>query len=155
MQYFTLIAFVLFSFLLQGQEDDSSSDEMTVKKSFLIIMSTKNYQNALKYANEAVTNLNDSLNLRTMVPDSLEGLTTTATCECGENHGYIPRGRYDDGAYISIEYSNYFDGFAEGFYMVIVASGNKADLVKKQQKVMKYYTDAYIKTTTVYMGCMH
>ena len=129
--------------------------EQTVEKSFLIIQSTKSYNKALKKAQLACNKLGITLNLRNLYADKEKGLTTNEVCGCGEKHGYLPRGRFDDGKFISIEYSSAYKGFTPGYYMVIVASGDREELNTYLPKVKKHYKDAYIKNTSIYMGCMY
>ncbi|WP_344930326.1 hypothetical protein [Aquimarina addita] len=123
---------------------------------FLIIHSGKEYDTALRLAKEASRQLDMKLELRGMYESPTEGLTTDELCGCGENHGYIPRGRFDSGEYISIEYSDYYEGFTKGLYMVIVSTGGYIDEQKELlSSARKFYKDAYIKTSSVYLGCMH
>ena len=126
-------------------------------KGFAIIHSTKDYNAALKTANEASEKLGLEVDLRSYYPDREEGLKSDEVCGCGLVHGYIPRGRWDDGVYLSIEYSNRYTGFSKGYYMVIVASGESGsqELTQAYQKARIHYTDAYIKNTSMYLGCMH
>ncbi len=147
----TFLTFLLFNFTSPYQDIPSQS----VSKSFLIIKSTKNYSSALNKAQLACNKLGTTLNLRNLSEDKEEGLSTSETCGCGTNHGYLPRGRYDDGQYISIEYSSAFEGFTPDYYMVVVASGERATLKKYLPEVQKHYKLAYIKDTDVYMGCLH
>ncbi len=140
-----------------AQESDGyvkESNDFT-SKSFLIIQSTKNYNRALKKAQLACNKLGLTLDLRSMYKDDLVGLTSSEVCGCGEKHGYTPRGRGDDGNYISIEYSSRYPTFEEDYYMVIVSSGDRADVESIFAKVKEYYADAYIKDEEVYLGCMH
>lgn len=70
---------------------------------------------------------------------------------------YVPRGHYEDGSYISIEYSSSFLGFTEGYYIVVAASyelGNAQTkpMLTKAKKIIK---DAYVKQSKVYTGCIH
>ena len=58
-----------------------------------------------------------------------------------------------DGVYVSIEYSDTYGGFAKGYYLVMIASGKYAKLVLDDVK--KHVSDAYVKRSSVYMGCMH
>ena len=149
-----ILLFVSFIFLslnpIFAQEDDQFTS-----KSFLIILSTKNYTSALKKAQLACNKLGYPLDLRNMYADKENGLTCSEICGCGEQHGYLPRGRGDDGNYISIEYSDYFNGFSEGYYIVVVSSGEREDVQSVLPKVKENYKDAYIKNAPVYMGCMH
>ncbi|MES1224662.1 MAG: hypothetical protein ABUT20_54725, partial [Bacteroidota bacterium] len=97
------------------------------------------------------------LDLRDLKPNKESGLTY-AKKDC-ENEGgypcYISRGRYDSGDYISIEWSDAFDGFAKGYYIVIVASGSKNETEPALKKAKQFYKDAYAKQCDVYVGCMH
>ena len=129
--------------------------EMNIDKSFLIIQSTKNYNRALRKAQQACNELSYTLNLRNLYKDKKVGLASSEICGCGEKHGYIPRGRYDDGQYISIEYSDSFEAFSPGYYIVIVASGKRDELNKLLPVIKQDYSDAYIKNSKTYIGCMH
>ena len=137
-----------------------TEDEMMVKKSFLILQSTKSYPDALKTARGAASSLAYRLDLRGLKPNIREGLTFSRP-ECDSNGWeypcYVPRGRYDDGAYISIERSDAYNGFSKGYYIVIAASGEPAGKEVKGAfvKARPLYRQAYLKTAKVYMGCMH
>ena len=77
-----------------------------------------------------------------------------------ENNGweypcYVSRGRWDEGAYITIEYSSAIQGFTPGLYVVIAASGDRKEVESSFTTVKKLIPDAYMKTSSVYVGCMH
>lgn len=155
--FLVLILFfsVLHSF---GQE----SDDCYVKKDFLIITSTKDYQSALSSAQKAAKALEVKLDLRGLINtnDTLIGLSLPSdTCMkySEDSVCYIARGRWDDGTYISIEYSNAYEAFAKGYYIVVVGSADNknAELKSTLKKVKIKYRNAYIKTSKVYMCCMH
>ena len=148
---FTLLIIVFIGSIGKAQDDDRHM----VTRSFLIIKSTTNYQKALKKAQLACNDLGLTLELRGNIYDKEEGLANTVECGCGEEHGYFPRGRYDDGDYISIEYSSAYTGFAEGYYIIIVSSGDRSEVKKLLPKAQQFYPDAYIKDSKIYMGCMH
>jgi len=67
---------------------------------------------------------------------------------------YISRGRWDEGSYITVEYSSAIQGFTPGLYVVIAASGNKEELTPSLNTVKHFVPDAYMKTSSVYIGCM-
>lgn len=138
------------------------------KKFFLLIQSTPEYETAIQTAKSASKDLNIKLDLRGLVRDQNTriGLSLPAdTClkyteeEEGSRDSscYMARGRWDDGIYISVEYSNAYQGFSKGFYIVVVGSSDKKDatLVETLTKVKTKYSDAYIKSSKVYMCCMH
>jgi hypothetical protein len=128
------------------------------EKKFVILKSTKNYAEAKAVAVKAAKILYQKLDLRDLKPNKKTGLTfSDATCE---NEGgypcYIARGRYDDGDYISIEWSNAINGFAKGYYVVIAGSSpSTAEALGFLKKVKKSFKDAYLKKAAVYIGCMH
>ena len=70
---------------------------------------------------------------------------------------YVARGRFDDGEYISIEYSSAYEAFAAGYYVVLAASGFKGNgaIHATLDRVRLKYPDAYIKTSRVYLCCFH
>lgn len=135
-------------------------DDYMVPKGVLILQSTRSYSAALKTAREAARALGYELQLRGLKPNRQEGLTYSPA-ECDSNGWewpcYVARGRYDDGSFVSIERSDAYEGFSKGYYIVVAATGEpgspemKAALDKAKQR----YKTAYVKTTKVYMGCMH
>lgn len=150
----SIIILIFVPLLLFSQEEQSY-----VKKSFLIIYSSKDYKSALNTAKKASKELNLTLDLRDLAPcdDPITGLTIPID-ENDEQGGYIyvPRGRNDDGDFISIEYTTAYVDFAKGYYIVVASCGNPKDKKMKAllKKVKAKYPDAYIKTSLVYMGCI-
>lgn len=148
---------ILYFFNLKAQESDLSSQ--TVNKKFVIIFSSKDYDQALKISEEAAKKLDIKLDLRDLTKNGTIGLTwSKEICEGDGGTGYpcyVPRGRYDDGEYISIEYSNYYQGFTKGYYIVIISSGDSERTKEVLNNAKTYYSDAYIKQASVYLGCMH
>jgi hypothetical protein len=157
------IAFIfpfLLSAILVCSQDSTNVDEMFVKKDFLIILSTKDYKAALATAKQASSSMNIQLQLRGLAENKESGLTIPKEdCEkAGEEYpAYYARGRWDDGAYISIEYSDAYSGFSKGYYIVIAASGSKEEkeIQSVYKKIKPKYKDAYFKSSKVYLGCMH
>lgn len=130
-----------------------------IKKSFAIVSSTKDYRIAAKIAQEAHKKLKLKLQLRDLTPNSDTGLSfPKEVCKSSGGWGfpcYVARGRYDDGDYVSIEYSNAFTGFSPDYYIVIISSGPAKYVAKIVKRAKRYYPDAYVKTTDTYLGCMH
>jgi hypothetical protein len=143
-----------------AQDVDTTMVEQYVEKEFVILLSSKNYESALKTAREAAVKLKVKLDLRGLKKHKETGLTWgQKTCEDDwfSYPCYVARGRYDDGQYISIEYSSAYSGFREGYYIVVAAGGSPGDVLVKQTlaKTRKMYRDAYRKRSKVYIGCMH
>jgi len=128
-----------------------------LKKSFLIVKSTTEYIEAKQFAEEFSKKSGIEMNLRSLQYSKKIGLTQTMEACISEGYDYpcyVARGRYDDGMYISIEYSNAYSGFTEGYYIVMIRSEEKVpEIFLKEIKM--FVPDAYIKYTSVYMGCMH
>lgn len=132
----------------------------TVEKDFVIVRSTRSYAAALRAARDAARRLDVRLDLRNLSPHSKGGLTfPKRDCEGStfEFPCYVARGRGDDGAYVSIEYSTPYAGFRPGLYIVIAASDAKdGQVAKNSVKVARrIFKDAYLRRTGVYMGCVH
>lgn len=149
---------LLFSFQHSGFAQNMA--EATVKKGFVIILSSKDYASAKRFATQAAEKLGYKLDLRDLSPHEVSGLTfPKETCENAgfEYPAYVARGRYDDGKYVSIEYSSAFVGFSPGYYIVVTASGDKGSEFMKEglAEAKKHYKDAYPKYADVYVGCLH
>jgi len=134
---------------------------MTIDYSFVIVMSIKSYDAALERANDAADKMGYELNLRGLHENKEIGLSfSEEICNgiCGggiEYPVYIPRSSWGNTKYVSVEYSDGFKGFTKGYYIVVVASGEKGDAEVKAsvEEARKFYSDAYAKTCGVYMGC--
>jgi hypothetical protein len=153
-----LLSFLAFS-PMHSQEKSLELSDFMVTKYFAIIRSTTDYQEALTCAKDAAKRLGWKLDLRGLSKCAETGLTfSKAVCEEGGGSypSYMPRGRYDDGEYVSIEYSSEYTGFRNGYYIVMIASGHEAKAVKRAlAAAIKYFPDAYVRSSKVYMGCIH
>ncbi len=138
---------------------DSNITEETispyVKKEFLIVKSTTSYKEAKKYSEKISKKLNIKIDFRGLSFHKKDFLSfSKEVCrEFDEESCYVGRGRHDDGEYISIEHTNYYEEFTNGYYIVVVATGE--DVSKSLKKVKKEISDAYVKSAEVYLGCMH
>jgi hypothetical protein len=156
MKQLIILLFTCFIFCTLSAQNEQM-EAPYVKKGMVILQSTKNYAAAKKTAQQAAAKLLIKLDFRGLVANKKSGLTYShKSCE---NEGgypcYIARGRYADGEFISIEYSNAIEGFAKGYYIVVAACGDKDITAPALAKAKKIYKDAYVKNTNVYMGCMH
>jgi hypothetical protein len=138
----------------------TSQDPDVVRKSFVIIKSTPNYAEARALAAVAAERLAIRLDLRDLAPDGSAGLTfPEEACknEFGAFPCYVPRGRWDDGVYISVEHSSSYEGFEEGLYVVMLASGSPRDraIGAALRRAKGPYPDVFVKTAPVYLGCIH
>jgi hypothetical protein len=136
-------------------EEAYPSGSMMVNNSYLILQSTKSYSAAMHTAKQASAKLGLPIDNRGNVFEFKDGLKDTTICGCGETHGYVPRGRFDDGNYISIEHTNSFTEFTNGYYIAVAASGDRQQLKPLLPKAKEFLADAYIKDAEVYIGCMH
>jgi hypothetical protein len=152
------IVILIFTFVTTNAQTKTVEERPFVNKSVLIIMSTKNYIAAKEIATQAAKKLKIKLDLRALKPNKENGLTFNAK-ECEENGWdypcYVSRGRYDDGEFVTIDYSDWFAGFAKGYYIVSTASGNKKEVKIAFEKVKKIYKSAYVKQAEIYIGCTH
>jgi hypothetical protein len=151
------IIIVITVLLLSGNICIAQYDTPFVKKSFVIIQSTKDYKVAKATAKMAAAKLHQPLDLRGLKPDKTTGLTFADSICAGEGGSpcYIARGRYDDGDFVSIEWSNAINGFAKGYYVVITGAGSKEETAVLLKRAKPFFKDAYVKQAEVYIGCMH
>jgi hypothetical protein len=132
-------------------------------RTFVIVASEKTFPAAIAKAGVIAEASGVRFDLRGVGYDPAQsaqngGLTLSAR-EC-EEYGweypcYVPRGRWDSGEFLSVEYSSAIQGFTPGFYVVIAGSGDRTEMNAVLAKVKKAVPDAYMKTAGVYLGCMH
>ena len=139
------------------------ADNMTKDFSFVILISTKSYDAALERAKDASEKLGYPIDLRGLHANKEIGLSLSKEVVeneiCGggvaEYPVYIPRNDWGESKLVSVEYPDGFEGFTKGYYIVVVAGGEKGDPIIKEalKESRKFYKDAYAKTCGVYMGC--
>ena len=120
------------------------------KKGFVIIYACKEYNLVQRVATEANKHLGYEIDLRGLEYNEAIGLSIPE--KICEEHGmefptYIQRGRAKDGNFISVEYTNAYNNFSLGYYIIVVASYSNGDekLDETLSFVKKHYEDAYIK----------
>lgn len=164
MKKFLLVLLVLSCSVALSQTETTPTSETTAspyaERDFLIIASTKNIKEAFALAKKASEKTGYRFRDNALQKDSVSGATFPIdTCKTFgfEFPCYVARGRYDDGAYFSVEYSDAYSGFKKGFFIVIAANGHKDNEEFKNavKKIKLQYPKSYIKRTTVYLGCMH
>jgi hypothetical protein len=152
---FSMMLFAAAS--LQAQVDP----DCYVTNEFLIAGSHTDYPSALKQAKKVATASGYELDLRGLKPAAGTGLSFDDS-SCIEDFReappcYIARGRFDDGVYVSVEYSTAYEGFRPGYYIVVAASANVGNTIVAPAlaKVRRIVPSAYVKKSKVYMCCMH
>lgn len=153
-----LLALLIFSITsINAQEDEYNP---YIQKGFVIVSASKNYDAMKKMATEVSETLVYELNLRGLTPNEETGLTHSLA-ECAEAEfdypWYSRRGLWDDGEYVSIEYTTDYEGFTPGLYIIVVSSHYKGmhELTDALEHTEKFYKNAYIKYSEFYMGCSH
>ena len=153
---------IIFLSLALAAEPAEIDDSPWVDQSFVIVASEKSFDNALEKAGRISVQAGVPFDMQNVRFDPAHlsthgGLThSEETCvEFGEYPCYIPRGRWDAGIYLSVEYSSAIQGFTPGLYVVIAATGTKEEMQPVLTTVQKAAPDAYLKTSSVYMGCLH
>jgi hypothetical protein len=137
----------IITFSLQAKAAD---DERFIKKDFVILTSSKDYEAAKKVAEEASKKLAIKLDLRGLMFDKNTGLTfdkKTCLMPPVETYPcYVRRGKYDNDTYISIEYSSAYKEMSPGFYIAVLSG--EAGLLEKARV---FYKDAYLKVLKIDM----
>jgi hypothetical protein len=143
-----------------AQDLEPPEDLPTEEKAFVIVASTPDYREAVRLGAQAAQEFDWKVDLRGLTEDHALGLTWTRA-ECEENSWdfpcYVPRGRFDDGVRVSIEYSSAYEGFSPGLYVVVAASGAIADpdIPATLARVRERFPDAFVRRAPVYLGCLH
>ncbi|MCB9673219.1 MAG: hypothetical protein H6736_11625 [Alphaproteobacteria bacterium] len=141
----------------------AADDQPWMERAFVIAASEKDYATALAKAASLADSTGIRLDLRGVGYDpatkaSFGGLTL-APEGCRDNGFeypcYVPRGRWDGGTYLSVEHTSSIEGFTQGLYVVIAASGTREEVTEPLAVVKKAVPDAYVKSARVYIGCMH
>lgn len=154
-----LFVMALLSSALSAEPKDDFQDQY-VKKRIVILLSSKDYKQAERFARRVAAKSEVKLDLRDLKPNQSIGLTFPKQhCADGgfDYPCYIARGRYDDGEYISVEHSSAFEGFRPGYYIVVGASyeNGMPEVKRSLAKFKRFASDAYAKLSKVYVGCIH
>ncbi|MCH8903515.1 MAG: hypothetical protein IIA45_06340 [Bacteroidetes bacterium] len=144
----------------QAQVPDRYEQYRYAEKEFVVLIKTKDYSTAMLAARSASLNLDIPLDLRGLIEDPLTGLSfTKKLCEQKYFGGpcYVARGRFDDGIYVSIEYSNQYSGTGKNYYLVIAGSGSKGSSVLRNiyMSAKAFYPNVISKSCLVYIGLVH
>lgn len=155
----SLFRMALMGLISLGNLNAQSDNECYVTREFLIAGSLTDYAAALTQAKKVAGSTGLKLDLRGLRPVPKSGLSfddSICVNEWGEAPCYVARGRYDNGAYVSIEYSDAYEGFTPGYYIVVAHSGETGKTPAAMlANVRRIVPSAYIKRSKVYMCCMH
>jgi len=153
---------LLISSLTYAEQEIKITDEMFYKDKYVLILkSTKDYSEAVRFATEASKKLGLEFHNVNRKYSKEKGIYFSEEIDDEMYRGgYAPR-RYNGRAqslkeYISLENSDYYKGFNDGY--IIVVSGiyeDKKSSEKALAKIRKFYKDAYAKKTVMWMGCIH
>jgi hypothetical protein len=152
-----LVIFLFAITQINAQEEEYSP---YVQKGFVIVAAGKNYDAMKKMASEVSEKLDYELELRGLDYNKEIGLTFSED-ECNDSEydfpWYARRELWDEGEYVSIEYTTDYDGFTPELYIIVVSSHDKGsqELTDALEHTKKYYKNAYIKYSEFYMGCGH
>jgi hypothetical protein len=166
----TLLAVAVAIFLCACNDStgmvDDPRDRQFEPKDFLIIRDVKGYKQAVTVMHKAAGLLglpetDTWVDGRTKKRPTAEGVLSLPERVCKKNGWSHPcnvsRGRWDAGAYLSIEQRGFWDHTIPGEYSIVAASGERGEkLVAAWHAIVEDdYPDARIDTLNVYMGCMH
>ena len=135
-------------------------DPDVVRKSFVILKATASYADAGRWRRRRPSGWRSGSTCATWRRDRTMGLTfpeDDCRNEFGEFPCYVARGRWDDGVYLSVEHSSSYEGFEEGQYLVVLASGSPRDrgVGAALRRAKGSFPETIVKTAPVYVGCIH
>ena len=134
-------------------------DANYVDKEFVILKSTPSFEEATRFGATAAATLGVGLKLRGLSPNLRTGLTSSKK-ECARSEFpypcYVPRGRGDDGTYVSVEWSSDYELLAKGMYLVMIASYAPGSSKTRSalDAARRVYPDAYAKRVKLYVKCV-
>ena len=131
-----------------------------VPMGFVVVRSTSDYVDALRFAKRASRRLGVPLDLRGLIHDADHGLTwSRESCAADPLYPYpcyTARGRWEGTKhYISIERSDAYRSMRPELFVVIAATGEPKEMQAFAASVRATIPDAYAKAEDVYHGCMH
>ena len=132
--------------------DSPERDEGNYSKVwFVIVGSAPKYENAWRILERAKRKLKLEIKDRDIAPNGEPGGFYCEREIC------VPRGRFDDGAYLTIEPSSLYRGFRPKTFVVVAASGGERAGPVRQTlaRARRAGLPAYLKDIRVYTGCMH
>ncbi|WP_374951870.1 hypothetical protein [Mucilaginibacter sp.] len=143
---------ICFSLILLGATACSAQERynINIPKEIIIIKSTKRYNKALCVAKEAARCLNKDFDLRRLKPNKKTGLTLSlGDIYSGrdidrDQYPYYPargNGLAANDDYVSVEYSNAYQGLSQCYYIVVRCIGDAGSaFVKNQLAILKNFT---------------
>jgi hypothetical protein len=155
-----LASLLVIPCIVASAADHDARKPPFVDKEFVILKSTPSFEEATRSAAQAASKLGVELNLRGLSPNLRTGLTFSKQ-ECTRSSVpypcYVPRGRGDDGTYVSVEWSSKYQVFAKGLYVVMIASdvAGSSETRRVLEMARSVYPHAYAERVKVYVGSMH
>lgn len=168
-----------------GDEKDTTAELETVRKAFpkaisiattlppgarsgdeymrtglLIVGSHGSYRDALAAAKAFGTTSGIAYDSRGMIYDAKRGLILPDDSDDDVLAGQYVRRRYDtcgrgSTPCVTVERSEAYEGFRPGLYIVVAGVGSGAEADERLKLARKIVPSAYIKQTTLYLGCIH
>jgi hypothetical protein len=139
------------------------TDDATVTKAFVVLATAESYADALLSARRASRELGLRIDLRGLRFHKAGNTLTfgRATRDNDAAFGsypcYLPRGRWDDGAYLSIELADHYAASAKARFAIVAASGDATDPELKAMlgKARPTFPTVRLEAMPIYMGCIH
>jgi hypothetical protein len=128
--------------------------------SVLILGSHPKYEEALASAKAISEKLKLTHSTRGMIYDKKRGLIWPDDFEDEIYAGSYYGRRYNECSdaehdCISVERSDFYSGFTKGFYIIVGGLYGSEEADKKLAKARAVVPDAYVKKTSIYLGCIH
>jgi hypothetical protein len=142
-----------------AQTIEPEDDPAFERAGILVVSSHRSYASARRAAQSFSRRSGIAFDTRGLIFDERRGLIWPDGFD-DELYagGYAPR-RYDEcgdsGRCVSIERSDGYEGFQPGLYIVVAGIVGADAPPARLTSARRYAPDAYVKETTLYMGCMH
>ncbi len=129
----------------------------TARKQFMIAGTFRSFRAGSAHAQRLAERT--GLEYRSQTTLTEHGSPTYSRDVCADNGWtypcYVPRGRWDDGVYVSVEPTDGYRGMQPGYFIVVVASGLEEEIVEARQVLAGHRISTFVKGAPIWMGCIH
>jgi hypothetical protein len=140
-----------------GVDADTTVEDRIVTKYVLVVGTFRSFADAVTDARALGRKV--GLEYRAKATQLENGTPTFSRTECEANGWdypcYVARGRYDDGTYLSVEPSSAYDEMRPGYFVAVAASGTLKEVLQAQRRLGRRDVPSFVRSVTVWTGCIH
>jgi hypothetical protein len=143
---------------LQSDADSSNYEQSQLAAKYVLVAGTfRSFSDARIEAIAIARSVGLEYRPQLMAPATGQPTYSRSVCEANgwDYPCYVARGRYDDGAYLSVEPSNEYGEMRPGYFVVVACSGTMKEVAHAQRLLNGRHLLSVVRRVTVWMGCIH